>query len=67
MEQFYDHFQQVLLDVGFLHSDNPERILYVIRRILSRTTLDGRELKILRGIVRQTHWALQQARMKFRK
>lgn len=61
MEAFYRQLRDLLLDVGFLHTDNPERIMYTLRRLLGRSGPDRRELKILRGIVRQAAWALEQA------
>ena len=61
MEAFYRHLRELLLDVGFLHADNPERIMFTLRRLLGRSGPDRRELKILRGIVRQAAWALGQA------
>jgi len=66
-EQFYGQLQETLLDAGYLHSQNPERIMYVLRHILNRTDLNRRELKILRGLVRQVRWALHQTGGKFRK
>lgn len=67
MEQLFMQLRQVLLDAGFLHAQNPERIMFTLRQILSRTGLDRRELTILRGIARQLGWALRQAGLRLRK
>jgi tRNA/rRNA methyltransferase len=66
-ERFFRHLRAALLDAGFLHQANPERIMFVIRDILNRTDLNRRELKILHGMVRQIRWALRQTGGKFRK
>jgi len=67
VEAFYDHLKEMLLDIGFLHVDNPERIMYPLRRLFARSGLSTREVTILRGIVRQAHWALKQVNLKFRR
>ena len=61
VEQYYAQLRELLLGIGFLHQDNPERIMYVLRRLLARAEPDQRELRILRGIVRQLSWALRHA------
>ncbi|MBN2432251.1 MAG: RNA methyltransferase [Acidobacteria bacterium] len=66
-EQFFVQLQEALLDAGFLHRQDPERIMYVLRHILNRAGLNRRELKILRGVVRQLRWALRQTGGEFRK
>ena len=61
MEQLFSQLRRLLLDVGFLHRNNPERIMYPLRRLLFRSGPEEREVRILRGIVRQLGWALRQA------
>ncbi len=56
LEGLYQHARQVLLRIGFLNPDNPDRILRVLRRITGRAGLDSREARILRGILRQMDW-----------
>jgi tRNA/rRNA methyltransferase len=56
LEGMYYHMEEALLRIGFLDQNNPKRIMAVLRRIFSRTRLNTREVKILRGICRQTHW-----------
>ena len=59
-EELYQHAREVLLRIGFLNPDNPDRILRVLRRITGRTGLDAREIRILRGILRQMDWYSKQ-------
>lgn len=52
MELFYEHLQQMLMDIGFLHVDKAESIMRRLRRIFNRVGLDTKEVDILRGIFR---------------
>ena len=52
MESFYQHLQQTLGDIGFMHPDKSRSIMRRLRRIYNRTELDCKELDILRGILR---------------
>jgi TrmH family RNA methyltransferase len=52
MESFYQHLQQTLADIGFLHPDKSKSLMRRLRRIFNRTHLDTKELDILRGILR---------------
>jgi TrmH family RNA methyltransferase len=61
MEQLFAQLRRLLLDAGFLHQDNPERIMYPLRRLLFRAGPEEREVRILRGILRQLGWAFRQA------
>lgn len=56
LEELYQHARKVLLRVGFLDPQNPDRILRVLRRLLGRVGPDSREVAILRGILRQMDW-----------
>ncbi len=56
LEGLYRHAREVLLRVGFLHPENPDRILRVLRRVLGRAGMDSREVSIFRGILRQMDW-----------
>ena len=51
LEHFYGHLEKVLVEVGFLHEDNPRQLMRRLRRIYNRADLDDKELKILRGIL----------------
>lgn len=52
MELFYEHLQQTLVDIGFLNSNQSQSIMRRLRRIFNRTTLNTKELDLLRGIFR---------------
>lgn len=53
MEQFYEHLHQTLLDINFiLHPDKSATIMRRLRRIFNRSQLDGKEVDMLRGILR---------------
>lgn len=52
MELFYQHLQQTLTDIGFLHVDKSQSIMRRLRRIYNRVALDTKEVDILRGILR---------------
>ena len=56
LEELYQHGREVLLRVRFLDPQNPDRILRALRRVLGRAGPDSREVKILRGILRQMDW-----------
>ena len=61
MEQLFTQLRRLLLQVGFLHRNNPERIMYPLRRLLFRAGPKAREVRILRGILRQLGWAFRQS------
>lgn len=52
MELFYQHLQETIADIGFLHVDKAQSVMRRLRRIFNRTELDTKELDILRGILR---------------
>jgi TrmH family RNA methyltransferase len=62
IERLHERVQALLVEVGFLHGDNPYRVYDELRAISARANLDGREATILLGIIRQIEWKLAQAR-----
>jgi tRNA/rRNA methyltransferase len=56
MEGMYGQLKQTLQAIGFLNPENPDYWMMHIRRFFARTTLQAREIKILRGICRQIEW-----------
>lgn len=58
VERLHERFEALLLEVGFLHANNPARIYDEFRAILGRAGLDERETTILLGMLRQIEWKL---------
>ena len=56
----FGHMKDLLLRVGFLDRENPERMMTYLRRLFSRSDLSPRDVRVLRGIFRQVNWALGQ-------
>jgi len=61
-EDLYRHLEALLHRIGFLHENHPGRILSTVRRLFGRAILEEREVRILRGILSQLEWALDQPR-----
>ena len=51
VEQFYQHLQQILIDIDFLDPNNPRKLMPRLRRLFNRAHLETREVNILRGIL----------------
>ena len=62
VERLHQRARELLLEVGFLHENNPDRIYDDLRAILSRADLDEREVTIALGIIHQIEWALSRDR-----
>jgi len=56
LEAMYAKLKEVLLAIGFFLPENPDYWMMHIRRFFARTTLQAREVKIIRGICRQIEW-----------
>ncbi len=56
LEGMYGQISAVLQKIGFLNPENPDYWMMHIRRLLSRTSLQAKEVKIIRGICRQLEW-----------
>ena len=50
MERMFEHMEKTLLHIGFLDPNNPRRVMRVLRRLLGRSQVDEREVRILHGI-----------------
>jgi len=55
-ELMYEKLKRALLKIGFLHRDNPEHIMFALRRILGRAGLEERDVRIMLGMARQINW-----------
>ena len=58
VERLHERAESLLLEVGFLEENNPDRIYDDLRAILGRADIDEREATILLGIIRQVEWKL---------
>ncbi len=56
VEMMIRRLEEVLLEIGFLSPDNPQRIMLALRALFGRAGLSQRELDILNGIVSQVRW-----------
>lgn len=50
MELFFQHLEQLMVEVGFHEPDNPRQTLTRLRRMFNRIRMDKMELNILRGM-----------------
>jgi tRNA/rRNA methyltransferase len=62
VQRMYEHLQRALLSIGFLHPQNPEHLMFAIRRLFGRAGLDEHEVRIILGMARQMEWAAGQAK-----
>ena len=51
IELFYRHFENTMINSGFLDPKSPKLLMQRIRRLYSRTNLEKKEISILRGIL----------------
>jgi TrmH family RNA methyltransferase len=58
IERLHERAEALLVEVGFLHPENPDRIYDDLRAIAGRADLDAREAKILLGMLRKVEWKL---------
>jgi TrmH family RNA methyltransferase len=59
VERLHERAQALLVEVGFLHDNNPDRIYDDLRTIAGRADIDAREATILLGIIHQVEWKLK--------
>lgn len=62
IERLHERVQALLVEVGFLHDNNPDRIYDDLRTIAARADLDAREATILLGVIHQIEWKLGASR-----
>ena len=51
LELFYEHLEQVLVDMDFHDPDNPRLLMPRMRRLFGRIRPDSMEINILRGVL----------------
>ena len=58
LEGFYRDLEIILLKIGYLYPHTAASRMAKLRRLLHRAGPDGKELAMLRGILRQVSWAV---------
>lgn len=56
IEAMFDRMKEILREIGFLDPQNPDHIVFGLRRILGRAGLEERDVRILSGMFRQIRW-----------
>ena len=51
LENFFEHLQKSLVEIGFVDKAHPEHMMFSLRQIFGRSRLDNRDVSILRGIL----------------
>ena len=59
IERIHQRARALLLEAGFLHENNPDRVYDDLRAIAARAELDAREATIVLGIIRQIEWKIR--------
>lgn len=62
MEGFYDHLEEVLMEIGFIEEATPERMMNEMRRIFGRKLPDSRDIRILRGMLSKVELKIERAK-----
>ncbi len=60
LEGYYQHLEQLLLEIGYIYPHTAARRLEKFRRLYNRAQLSTQEVAMLRGILTQMEWALSQ-------
>jgi tRNA (cytidine32/uridine32-2'-O)-methyltransferase len=58
VEQFYKHLQDVFIEIKFLKTQTPRRLMQRVRRLFNRIQLEKMEVSILRGMLSQIQKSL---------
>lgn len=58
VEQFYDHLQTVLQEIGFLKPTASRRLMQRLRRLFGRVQLEAMEVNLLRGMLSRIQYQL---------
>ena len=59
VEQMFGHMEKTLLQVGFLDPNHPKKMMRTLRRLLGRSQMNEREVRILQGIWSQMDYRLK--------
>ena len=61
LEAYYQHLEAVLLNIGYLYPHTASSRMEKFRRLFNRSQLSAAEVAMLRGILTQMEWFVQQA------
>ena len=53
-----DHLIESMEQIGFVPHNDPDRVARTFRKMLDRLGPDEREIRVLRGVLRQAIWKL---------
>jgi tRNA/rRNA methyltransferase len=56
VEFLFERLQAAFLRIGFLNPQNPDHIMFALRRLFGRAELEGSDVRILLGLARQIEW-----------
>lgn len=59
LEQYYDHLERTLVEIGFLDPQKPRHLMPRLRRLYGRSGITKLEMNILRGILTETQKAIR--------
>ena len=59
MERYFEHLEQVLIEVGFHDPNKPRHLMARLRRLYGRAGVSKLEMNILRGILTETQRSLR--------
>ncbi len=63
VEAFSQDLERCLREIQFLNEQNPQEVMMTLRQVLARASLDDRDVRILRGILRQWGWYARSIRV----
>jgi tRNA/rRNA methyltransferase len=56
VEFLFERLQSAFLRIGFLNPQNPDHIMFALRRLFGRAELESSDVRILLGLARQIEW-----------
>ncbi len=59
LEAYYQHLEDLLLDIGYLYPHTAEDRMMKLRRLFSRACPSTQEVAMLRGVLSQVRWKIQ--------
>jgi tRNA/rRNA methyltransferase len=59
LEAMFADLSRYLVETGFIVREDPRRMVTVMRKILHRAALSDRDVKIIRGVLRQSRWRIK--------